>query len=183
MSAHDRPFGGMTWSIKESLLGYVSRAGGEITIAGDIESNQGSFTWPLRSLRGHINGENLEFGFGGRVLLQAHEGLFSVEFSGLSVHLRGNELLLASSGISNEPFIAGSYRTQIISGGIALISDEPRLLPCGEEAFGWNYVAGTPFDPFIIIFDETDWPATNDEGNQNLEGFSFTESATLTNTK
>ncbi|MCG2621115.1 HtaA domain-containing protein [Arthrobacter sp. I2-34] len=157
MTEHARPFGGMTWSIKDSLLSYVGRAHGEVTLAGDVVSNQGSFSWPLAAGSGQEKDGTLTLRFEGSVVLQAHHGVFQVGFSDLSLCVDGDELLLLSDDISDKPFLSGSYRKQLLEQGVALISDAPRLLEAGVDAFGGNYSEGTEFDPLIVVFNEVDW--------------------------
>lgn len=161
MKEHVRPFGGMTWSIKETLLGYVGRAHGEVTLAGGVVSSQGSFSWPLTAGGGQEEDGTLALRFGGSVALQAHGGIFQVVFSDLSLRLEENELRLLSGGISNEPFLAGTYRREFVESGVALISDAPQLLGAGVEAFGGNYAEGTIFDPLLVVFNEQDWQSSS----------------------
>jgi len=147
----------LTWSIKDSLLKYVDRAQGEVTLAGDVILDQGSFTWPLSAGSGHLEDGTLTLRFEGSVMLEAHHGIFQVEFADLCLRLDGDELLLASNGISDVPFLSGSYRTQPFEQGVALIAEEPRLLETGRDAFGGHYSKGTEFDALIAVFNERDW--------------------------
>lgn len=157
MTAQARPFGGMTWSIKDSLLSYVSRAHGEVTLTGDVVFDQGSFSWPLAAGSGQVKDGTLTLRFEGSVMLQAHHGVFQVAFSDPSLRVDGDELLLVSDDIADKPFLSGSYRKQRLEQGVALIADAPRLLKAGVDAFGGNYFEGTEFDPLIVVFNEVDW--------------------------
>ncbi|MER2138403.1 MAG: HtaA domain-containing protein, partial [Arthrobacter sp.] len=135
----------------------VGRAHGEVTLADGALCNQGSFSWPLAVASGQEEDGTLELRFDGSVVLQAHGGMFQVGFTDLVLRLEADELRVLSDGISDEPFLTGTYRRLPAEYGVALISDAPRLLEAGVDAFGGNYAAGTAFDPLVVVFNEPDW--------------------------
>lgn len=151
VTAVDR--GSLNWAIRDSLLRYITViAGGTCTVSGGAGASEGSFVFPLRSIR-HADGE-WYLTFGGEVRLTAHHGFLDVTLAEpeFIAGPEGGVLTVLTGGQGGRIPVALTDGVQSGSGDTDLLwhAMPAQLLPAACGLFGDAYPAGTELAPVTI---------------------------------
>lgn len=133
--------GHLEWSVKLSLLLYVTSApGGRLETEG-VTSSAGLFQFPLESVG------DQGYSFGGTVAFYAHHGSFITALSDLRLQ-RGDDgwTLATTPPGASEAVIAWTLRE-----GDDGAFEDVTLTAAGAELFGGYYAAGDVFDPLRVV--------------------------------
>ncbi|GAA5033790.1 HtaA domain-containing protein [Microbacterium fluvii] len=137
----------LEWSVKLSLLMYVTSApGGRLEVDG-VTSERGTFRFPLEEV-----GADGSLRFGGSVAFFAHHGAFITTLSHLQLTpgALGWAVSYTPPG-ADGPIVA--WRTGAPAPEAAGVTELPvvALTEGGAAAFGGYYAAGEAFDPMRVV--------------------------------
>ncbi|MGP6178190.1 HtaA domain-containing protein [Microbacterium sp. A196] len=133
----------LEWSIKLSLLLYVTSSPGGAVRADGVTSQNGQFRFPLDSC---AEGEYVTTG---SVALFAHHGMPITSLESLRAYRStdGSWLLATSpGGQAVDAFALSAPREE----GGDIVFDQVALTPAGAELFGGYYAVGEVFDPITV---------------------------------
>jgi len=141
--------GYLEWSIKLSLLMYVTSAPGGRLETDGVTSDRGRFRFPLL---GDAGPDDSAWEFGGSVRLFGHYGSFITELSGLRLEQQGAEATLSFRPSGAEAAIP-AFRATAAAGTAERREYAPVVLRAeGVAAFGDHYRADELFDPMSVVF-------------------------------
>lgn len=153
MNAIDPSRSGVSWSVRESLLQYVARAGGVIEVTPPASAHDAGFSWPAVGLIHDPATGSACLRLDGAVRLSAHDGLLEVPLNALALHIDDGIGRLVSDADPSKPVVIvhGSVREVTAAEGVtAWVIDEPVLHADVVDWFGGQYPAGAPFAPLIV---------------------------------
>ncbi|MGM7698462.1 HtaA domain-containing protein [Microbacterium sp. A84] len=133
----------LEWSIKLSLLLYVTSSPGGAVRADGVTSEKGQFRFPLVV---SSDGEHVTTG---SVALFAHYGMpiTSLESPRAYRSADGSWLLAISpGGQAVDAFALSTPREE----GDSVVFDQVTLTSAGAELFGGSYPVGEAFDPIVL---------------------------------
>lgn len=133
----------LEWSIKLSLLLYVTSSPGGAVRADGVTSEKGQFRFPL------VSSAEGEYVTTGSVALFAHYGMPITVLEALRAYRSADGSWLLSfspGGQAADAFALGAPREE----GGDIVFDQVTLTPAGAELFGGSYAVGEAFDPIRI---------------------------------
>lgn len=140
--------GYLEWSIKLSLLMYVTSAPGGRLEADGVTSERGLFRFPLTS----VDEPDTAMTFGGSVGFYAHHGSFITTLNELVLAREGEEWVISYRSPEAEEPVAAWRANGADAPLDGILSLGPIVLTeAGASAFGGYYGPGELFDPARIV--------------------------------
>lgn len=137
--------GYLEWSIKLSLLAYVTTAPGGGIDARGVTSERGQFRFPIESV-----GDGSEYHFSGSVALKAHHGMPITTFAALHLHRLPEGSWMLAMSPDDGPRVDAFALGEPVEGDGSLTFPTVALTSIGSEMFGGYYGAGEAFDPLTV---------------------------------
>lgn len=136
----------LEWSIKLSLLLYVtSSPGGAVRVDG-VTSEKGQFRFPLDSSASTAD----EYVTTGTVSLFAHYGMPITSLESLRAYRSADGSWLLATSPGGGPAVDAFALSAPREEGDDVVFDSVTLTPAGVELFGGSYAVGEAFDPIIV---------------------------------